>query len=63
MESHGVPGKIQIAEPAYELVKDGFVCTPRGLVDVKGKGEMKTWFLEGVRTDASSHRLIEVASR
>ena len=49
MESHGLPGKIQIAEPTYDLIRDDFVCTPRGKIDVKGKGEMETWFLEGNR--------------
>ena len=47
MESHGVPGKIQIARPTYDLIKDDFVCVPRGLIEVKGKGQMETWFLEG----------------
>ena len=47
MEFHGVPGKIQIAGTTYDLIKDDFVCVPRGLVEVKGKGQMETWFLEG----------------
>ena len=46
MASHGVPGKIQIARPTYDLIRDDFVCVPRGLVDVKGKGQMETWFVE-----------------
>ncbi len=45
MESHGTPGRIQISEGAYELLKDEFECEPRGLIDVKGKGPMQTWFL------------------
>ena len=49
MESHGVPGTIQIARPIYELLKDDFICEPRGLIQVKGKGEMETWFLDGAR--------------
>jgi len=49
MESHGVPGKIQITCETYELIKDDFVCEPRGKVPVKGKGEMETWYLVGVR--------------
>ena len=49
MESHGVPGKIQITREMYEVLKDDFLCVPRGIVDVKGKGEMETWFLEGTR--------------
>jgi adenylate cyclase len=47
MESHGSPGQIQIARATYELIKDEFICEPRGTVSVKGKGEMETWYLVG----------------
>lgn len=47
MESHGTPGQIQIARATYELIKDEFICEPRGTVSVKGKGEMETWYLVG----------------
>jgi len=47
MESLGMPGHVQIAEGAYELLKDDFVCEPRGLVEVKGKGAIQTWYLVG----------------
>ena len=49
MESHGEPGKIQMTEATYELLKDHFVCEPRGTIDVKGKGPMRTWWLLGER--------------
>ncbi len=49
MESHGVAGRIQMSASAYEVLKDEFVCEPRGAIDVKGKGSMQTWYLEGVR--------------
>ena len=49
MESHGIPGKIQITTGTRELLGDGFVCTPRGPIDVKGKGVMETWWLEGIK--------------
>jgi guanylate cyclase len=49
MESQGEPGKIQITQATYELVKDEFACEPHGAVIVKGKGEMETWFLVGQR--------------
>ncbi len=52
MESQGVPGKIQIAEPFHRLIRDDFICTPRGRIEVKGVGEMQTWFLEGRRARA-----------
>jgi adenylate cyclase len=47
MESQGVPGKIQITQATYELIKADFICEPHGSIDVKGKGPMQTWFLVG----------------
>jgi adenylate cyclase len=47
MQSEGTPGRIQITRATYELLKDEFICEPRGTVSVKGKGEMETWFLLG----------------
>jgi adenylate cyclase len=49
MESHGTPGEIQITRQTYELLKDEFLCRPRGTIMVKGKGEMETWYLQGSR--------------
>ena len=51
MESHGTPGEIQITGATYELLKGEFVCRPRGTILVKGKGEMETWYLDGLRPD------------
>src|SRR5207247_10450790 len=51
MESHGTPGEIQITRETYELLKDEFVCKPRGTILVKGKGRMETWYLVGPRSD------------
>jgi adenylate cyclase len=48
MESHGVAGRIQVSPETYALIEDGFIWEARGLVDVKGKGPMQTWFLAGV---------------
>jgi GGDEF domain-containing protein len=45
MESHGVPGYIQIAEATYQRIKSDFPCEPRGAIHVKGKGEMSTYYL------------------
>jgi guanylate cyclase len=45
MESHGVPGSIQVSGATHELLRDAYVCERRGTVDVKGKGEMETYFL------------------
>jgi adenylate cyclase len=45
MESHGLGGAVQITQATYELIKDEFLCEPRGTVNVKGKGEMDVWLV------------------
>ncbi len=45
MESHGAPGAIQVSDAAYALLRNDFQFEPRGTIEVKGKGEMKTWWL------------------
>jgi len=45
MESHGLGGAVQITRATYELIKDEFLCEPRGTVNVKGKGEMEVWLV------------------
>jgi adenylate cyclase len=45
MESHGQSDEIQITRPTWELLRNDFVTEPLGLVDVKGKGRVKTWRL------------------
>jgi class 3 adenylate cyclase len=45
MESTGVPGRIQVTHTVMERLTRSFTFEPRGLVDVKGKGPMPTWFL------------------
>jgi class 3 adenylate cyclase len=49
MESTGLPGRIQVTRQTYERLKDEFAFESRGLVNVKGKGEIETWFLAGRR--------------
>lgn len=48
MESNSSPGKINISETTYALVKDYFDCEFRGELDVKNKGLMKMYFVKGV---------------
>ena len=49
-----MPGRIHVSETTYELLRDGFDLEPRGAVDVKGKGPMRTWFLVGERKGTST---------
>ena len=47
MESNGSSGKIQVTAATYERLKDMFVFEERGMIEVKGKGQMLTyWLLE-----------------
>jgi class 3 adenylate cyclase len=45
MESHSIPGEIQVSEDTYLRIKDKYIFEDRGLINVKGKGEMRTYFL------------------
>jgi adenylate cyclase len=45
MESKSEPGRINISENTYKLVKDSFECEYRGEIDVKNKGMMKMYFV------------------
>jgi class 3 adenylate cyclase len=47
MESHGIPDRIQVTEPVFRKLNGRFRFEPRGLIEVKGKGLMETWFLLG----------------
>jgi len=49
MESEGIAGSIQVTPATYELIRDKFVCKPRGTISVKGKGEMQTYILQSRR--------------
>jgi class 3 adenylate cyclase len=45
MESHGMPGAIQVTERAYEALRDRYDLRQRGTIEVKGKGPMTTYLL------------------
>jgi adenylate cyclase len=47
MESHGIPGSIQVTEETYKRLKNQYVFEDRGLISVKGKGEMNCYLLKG----------------
>ncbi len=49
MESSGEPGRIQVGPGAYKRLQGAYVLDPRGTIDIKGKGQMETWFLESRR--------------
>jgi adenylate cyclase len=45
MESHGTAGRIQISEATREALTQPFSLEHCGVIQVKGKYEMSTWFL------------------
>jgi adenylate cyclase len=45
MESYGLPGQIHVSAATRRLLGDAFRFEPRGLLDVKGKGSMETFFV------------------
>jgi adenylate cyclase len=45
MESHGVSGRIQVTNSTRQRLSELFMLEKRGAIDVKGKGEIHTWFL------------------
>ena len=49
MESNGTGGLVQITQETYNLIQDDFVCEARGVINVKGKGELPVWFVHGRR--------------
>ena len=55
MESHGVPGEIQVSEAVHAAVEHLFLFEKRGEIEVKGKGGMTT-FLLLARRDVESSR-------
>jgi adenylate cyclase len=63
MESHGTADRIQVARATYELIKDEFVCEYRGTVDVKGKGEVETWYLMAKRELANERAEVGTVPR
>jgi class 3 adenylate cyclase len=51
MESTGLPGRVQVSEATYQLLKDLFEFEDRGPIEVKGKGQMSVYLLIGQRED------------
>jgi len=54
MESQGTRGQIQVTRETYELLKDEFELESRGMVAIKGKGDVETWYLVGHRGSDST---------
>ncbi|HEY9851361.1 MAG TPA: adenylate/guanylate cyclase domain-containing protein [Leptolyngbyaceae cyanobacterium] len=51
MESQGLPDCIQVSFDTYTRLKDKFIFEERGIISVKGKGDMKTYWLKAYKAD------------
>jgi class 3 adenylate cyclase len=47
MEAHGVPGRIQVSEAVEVALRGDFLFEERGAIEIRGLGEMRTFFLLG----------------
>lgn len=47
MESTGIPGQIQVTRNVYDRLKGNYEFKLRGAIQVKGKGEIETWLMQG----------------
>ncbi|XP_061597036.1 adenylate cyclase type 2b isoform X2 [Cololabis saira] len=55
METTGVLGKIQVTEETNDILQVlGYMCSCRGIINVKGKGELKTYFVHTEMTRSLS---------
>lgn len=48
LESHGLAGKIHVSRAVVEQIGSAEVFQPRGMISIKGKGDMETFFFSEV---------------
>lgn len=65
MESTGEPMRIHISSTTYNLLKKigGYKCEDRGLTYIKGKGDLRTYWLKGEDLNKKIERLAFYADR
>jgi adenylate cyclase len=49
LESHGLPGEVQVSGAVRDALGDRFVFVSRGPIEVKGIGRIETWLLKEER--------------
>lgn len=61
MESHGLAGHIQVSATTYERLQDRYELEERGCIQVKGKGEVRTYLLTGRKIHSLNGRVNRTA--
>ncbi|AFY83502.1 adenylate/guanylate cyclase domain-containing protein [Oscillatoria acuminata] len=59
MESHGIPGRIQVSSTTYALLQSSYCFECRGPIPIKGKGEMLVYLLTGRKQDGICQPLFD----
>ncbi len=49
MESHGLAGRIQVTPATYDILQEKYLLESRGTIEVKGKGKINTYFINGIK--------------
>jgi len=52
LESNSEPGKINVSENTYKLIRDSFDCEYRGEIEAKNKGMMKMYYVHKKKGDS-----------
>jgi class 3 adenylate cyclase len=47
MESMGIAGSIQVTPATYNLLQNKYLFEERGVIPIKGKGDVMTYILKG----------------
>lgn len=50
MESSGEAGRIHVTEEIHAALREEFLFSERGMIEIKGKGLMKAYFLDAKRS-------------
>jgi class 3 adenylate cyclase len=45
MESHGLPGYVQVSDDVRAALGDRYLVEERGTIEIKNRGSMKVWFV------------------
>ncbi len=56
MEAQGLPDRIQVTQATYDCLRDQFDLEERGLIPVKGKGLMLTYWLTGPHVNGQGNK-------
>ncbi len=52
IESHSIPGRVNISESTYQQISSQYVCEARAPQEVKGKGSLQMYFVSHPKTQS-----------